>query len=824
MSTPRSSHADIRLQLRRTALAVVTGAAGLTFATAAPEPSSPASMISMDRLTFVDCLLPGQTRRLGGHMQYLGPRHAVRTTVDDCEIRGGEYVAYDRANYATALKVWLPEAERGEEQAQIYVGEIYEKGLGTDPDYARAAEWYEKAVQRKSKQGMSHLAYLYEQGLGVAKDPVRALNLYRSAAGITTDDLTFQSEVTTANSKIAELTTQLEERTNALADLNDHLEKTRAELETLQGAAVQSRRAQDQLRSKLKQLESQPAATADTHELDTVRSQLQQREQEVKEQSVKIAELEQSSSQQNSALMQRLAEIERDDSALKTQLGSAREQAASLRSQLAAAQARETALEQDSTKLKEAAEKSERAVQKAQTDLRNRPPDPKVADNSGLNTALAAAQIDLQRQRTVIQNLDAERGKLADDVKQLKTALQGAADREKHAAVDAATARAQLASLQAELLERSRRVDTLSATIQADESQIARDRAQLSQSAARLGAQDAEVQRLNKVLVERETTLSRDKAEREGLAAAVKAYKTQISQAQISAQRGPPAPPRPPPPPIPASELGMGTSYALVIADSRYEDAKNYPPLPSVEKDAVDIKNALQRYGFKDVPLPPNPSGKEMENAIAKLLGQLAGTNDSVLIYYAGHGTVAESNNGATIESTTYWIPKDADPNNRASWVSAGWITDMIRGTKARHVLVVADSCYAGAMVHSTNVKIVSTRSAADPERIKLLAQLASRTVLTSGGNEPVLSNGPGGNSIFARAFIDILNRNTGVLDGSALYDTLAAGMQQALANLTRDSGERAAQHPRYAKLADAGHLEGDFLFVPPTLAVASLK
>ena len=49
----------------------------------------------------------------------------------DCEIRGGEYTAYDRASYSTALKVWLEPAKAGDAQAQTYVGEIFEKGLGT---------------------------------------------------------------------------------------------------------------------------------------------------------------------------------------------------------------------------------------------------------------------------------------------------------------------------------------------------------------------------------------------------------------------------------------------------------------------------------------------------------------------------------------------------------------------------------------------------------------------------------------------------------------------------------------------------------------------
>src|SRR5688572_17676529 len=58
-------------------------------------------------LLIVDCLLPGQIRKLGRQATYLSARRPVRTTQADCEIRGGEFVSYDRANYQTALKVWL---------------------------------------------------------------------------------------------------------------------------------------------------------------------------------------------------------------------------------------------------------------------------------------------------------------------------------------------------------------------------------------------------------------------------------------------------------------------------------------------------------------------------------------------------------------------------------------------------------------------------------------------------------------------------------------------------------------------------------------------
>ena len=56
-------------------------------------------------LLIVDCLLPPQIRRLGDQVTYLTARRAVKTAARNCEIRGGEYVAFDRANYATALRV-----------------------------------------------------------------------------------------------------------------------------------------------------------------------------------------------------------------------------------------------------------------------------------------------------------------------------------------------------------------------------------------------------------------------------------------------------------------------------------------------------------------------------------------------------------------------------------------------------------------------------------------------------------------------------------------------------------------------------------------------
>ncbi|NIB40209.1 hypothetical protein HBA55_11470 [Pseudomaricurvus alkylphenolicus] len=135
---------------------------------------------AVDALLPVDCLLPGQVRRLGS-MTYLSKRQALKTTAGECERRGGEYVAYDRANTASTLKIWLPLAEQGDPGAQTYVGEAYEKS-DQGPDYASAAIWYTKAAEQGYARAAVNLGNLFAQGLGFNKDPKLARYWYQQAS------------------------------------------------------------------------------------------------------------------------------------------------------------------------------------------------------------------------------------------------------------------------------------------------------------------------------------------------------------------------------------------------------------------------------------------------------------------------------------------------------------------------------------------------------------------------------------------------------------------------------------------------------------------
>jgi uncharacterized caspase-like protein len=149
----------------------------------AAHAQAPSERTSVDSFVVVDCLLPPQRRRVG-NLSFPGPRRPIKATAQDCAIRGGEYVEYDRANYQTARAVWFAEAQAGDAVAQNYLGEIYERGLGTEPDYVQARHWYELAAEQGNTAAQFNLGKLYETGLGVAVDAEQALRWYRSAANL----------------------------------------------------------------------------------------------------------------------------------------------------------------------------------------------------------------------------------------------------------------------------------------------------------------------------------------------------------------------------------------------------------------------------------------------------------------------------------------------------------------------------------------------------------------------------------------------------------------------------------------------------------------
>ena len=232
--------------------------------------------------------------------------------------------------------------------------------------------------------------------------------------------------------------------------------------------------------------------------------------------------------------------------------------------------------------------------------------------------------------------------------------------------------------------------------------------------------------------------------------------------------------------------------YALVIGNNNYEYLEK---LDAAENDAEVIADVLtNKYGF-EVDLLLNADYDTTVNSLFKITNKLK-RNDNLLIYYAGHGELDKA------ENRGYWLPVDASYELRSKWISNQRIVDRIKATKAKHVLLIADSCFSGTLMRSgTNPDI---NEAIDDKYIERLKSKKTRLVITSGGNEPVVDSDGGDHSLFALKLIDTLKNNNTVINSQILFE-----------NIRRYVVSNADQTPERALVHKTGHDGGDFLFFP---------
>ncbi len=91
--------------------------------------------------------------------------------------------AYNRKDYNTALKEWIPlAANRGDARAQAILGYMYVKGLGVSQNYKTAVKWYTLAAEQGNAAAEHNLGFMYHQGQGVPRNYKTAVKWYTLAA------------------------------------------------------------------------------------------------------------------------------------------------------------------------------------------------------------------------------------------------------------------------------------------------------------------------------------------------------------------------------------------------------------------------------------------------------------------------------------------------------------------------------------------------------------------------------------------------------------------------------------------------------------------
>ena len=235
------------------------------------------------------------------------------------------------------------------------------------------------------------------------------------------------------------------------------------------------------------------------------------------------------------------------------------------------------------------------------------------------------------------------------------------------------------------------------------------------------------------------------------------------------------------------AEIREGDNFALLIAIQDYDD-DNLVDLDNPISDARKLRDVLLAdYDFEpeNVTLVENPVRTGIYDAINALASKVS-DDDSVIIFYAGHGQWDE------LIEQGYWLPKDSQALSSANWISNGEIRDQIKRLQSKHTLVIADACFSGG-IFKTRGGIAEANRA-----VKELYDKPSRKAMTSGTLTEVPDR-----SVFLEYLVKQLDENTNPFVPA---DQLFSNFRISVINNSPNT-------PQYGVIFEAGDEGGEFIF-----------
>jgi hypothetical protein len=170
-----------------------------------------------------------------------------------------------------------------------------------------------------------------------------------------------------------------------------------------------------------------------------------------------------------------------------------------------------------------------------------------------------------------------------------------------------------------------------------------------------------------------------------------------------------------------------GKRTALVIACSKYQDAR-LQQLQAPAQDAEALADVLgdSDIGEFDVRVLQDKSKSVVEVEIERHC-RGAGREDFLLLYFSGHGITDQAP-----QRTLYFAARETDIETlQATAISAGFINNMMRVTRARQQLLLLDCCHSGAFKWEM-VKSSPSAGVLDSFPSKTIEEGAGRAVITA--------------------------------------------------------------------------------------------
>lgn len=243
----------------------------------------------------------------------------------------------------------------------------------------------------------------------------------------------------------------------------------------------------------------------------------------------------------------------------------------------------------------------------------------------------------------------------------------------------------------------------------------------------------------------------------------------------------------------------LGAYRALIIGINDYRDPK-IPDLKTAESDALALAELLkEHYGFQVTLLMGRKATKETIYRALRNLAVSTKSDDSVLIYYAGHGDLDRTYNDG------WWIPADARAGNPVTYLDNVQVQKSMRNMNARHVLLISDSCYSGTLFGQSR----AIPKAIDKKYYLNLYNEKSRWGMTSGNKTPVSDVGSEGHSVFAYQLLKELKKN------QKPYFSI----QELCIRIAPIVSNNSEQTPLCRPIRNTGDQGGEFVFVASGIA-----
>lgn len=230
--------------------------------------------------------------------------------------------------------------------------------------------------------------------------------------------------------------------------------------------------------------------------------------------------------------------------------------------------------------------------------------------------------------------------------------------------------------------------------------------------------------------------------------------------------------------------------HAILIAVQDYKDP-GITDLDQPAKDMMRLKEALvKNYAFleENVMVVTNPDRNTLYAKFDELQSRLDKA-DNLLVFYAGHGYWDPQ-----LEQG-YWLPSDAEPNKRSSWLSNGTLRDYIAGIPARHTLLISDACFSGGIFKTRSLFENSSTA------IETLYLRKSRKAMTSGTLEKVPDR-----SVFVTTLVQRLEENQ---EPYITAEEIFSGLRRRVIENSPN-----AQVPQYGEVGQTGDEGGEFIFI----------